>query len=514
MVDHATFAPSGAHRWIACPGSIRMSEGIDAPPSEYAMEGTALHDITENCLRDKIPATQFIGMSMQVKDDPEWSMEFDEDHAEAVQYCVDEVKRITKEFGIKGGKLEVRVELNEDCWGWLDVLLYNDEWVIVIDFKFGRGKSVEAEGNPQLMIYYLGAVKHLADQGIKPPPKAKLIILQPRIPNPTRTWDTTLEEVKTWYIKSVKPAYELAKNGDAPCNPGEEQCQFCPANGVCTARADYLLGIAEEDFKEYAIDDSDQTPPVPTTEMAKDIRTTMAFGLERLTPEIAGKILTYQADFDNFFKRVGEFALQSALDGTPIPGYKLVYGRSNRKWKDESLAKSHLVAELGEDAYNKKILSPAQAEKKLGKGKLDDYIIKPKGKLTLVDAADTREEADLSGEDDMAEFAAESATGSSPDVFEESDSIDEIMSDFKEEKKAETSGDEILQGSDPSPPNKRTKKFKLMEMGLKGGVSISDAAEALFNGDAGQVKKGLRNLNERDGYTVIFHTNETFTVKE
>ena len=511
MSEHAKYAPSAAHRWIPCPGSIRLSEGIEDKPSEYAMEGTILHTVTEQCLREKMDAEEYIGT---IHDIDEYELEIDHDHADAVQYCVDEVKRIMQEYQIAGGKLEIRVNLNEQCWGTVDVLLWNTEWVIVIDFKFGRGKSVEAEGNAQLMIYFLGALKYIHENNlINPiPKKAMLVILQPRIPNPTRVWETTVDEIKTWYVKSVKPAFDAAGQVDAVCNPGEEQCQFCPANGVCTARSNYLLGVAEQEFHPYVVKEGD-VPMVPAVQpLATEIKDKMDTSLDLMTPAVASKILAYQADFDNFFKKVGEFAMNAALRGEDIPGMKLVYGKSNRKWSKPDAEIATALKDLEIEPHEKKLLSPAKAEKALGKkrkGEIAELIFKPTGKKILVDENDTRETVDMQVENDMSEFAEtvppEQSDTSFTDMAASLDSPPTSEGAVK---------DEILQGKNAVPPSKSTKKYQLMLLGLKGGVPVAEAADALFKGNRSQVIKGLRNLNERDGYTVIFHGDDHFTVKE
>lgn len=537
MGQHARFAPSGAHRWIACPGSIRLSENIQSPASTYAMEGTALHTVVEHCLRDKKDPDEFIGMTLTVPDDPDWEVEFDHDHADAVRYCMEEVKRITTEIGAKGGRLELTVHVHSDCWGTVDVLIYGESEVAVIDFKFGRGKSVEAEGNSQLMLYGLGALKFMHEQSIPIPGIVRLVILQPRIPNPTREWKTSASELKTWFTKSVLPAFDAAEAMNAPCNPGEAQCQFCDANGVCTARADFLLGIAEEQFKPYAEKEGD-VPMVPEIQsQAADIRTRMETGLELLTPEIAGKILEYQTDFDNFFKKVGEFALLAALDGKKVPGFKLVYGRSNRKWDKPEAEILKSLKGLGftdDQTHKKKLVSPAQAEKVLGrkrKAEIADLIVKPLGKKTLVDDADSREEVDITGETQMEQFATKTDAGITPEddihVFDDNDegqSVDDIMAGLNtggldtiepDEIEEKDVPDEVWKGTgDPTIPSKRTKKYQLMLMGMKGGVPIKEAADALFSGKTGSVEKGLRQLNEREGYTILIHSNKSFTVKE
>ena len=537
MNDHAKFAPSGSHTWIPCPASIRLSEGIEGTTSEYAMEGTALHEITEKCLRSKLPAKHFLGTTMtSPKDDTDWSMEMDEGHVQAVQYCLDQVKDLADEHQVKGGHLEVTVDLNEHCWGKVDVLMYNDEWLIVTDFKFGRGVSVKAEGNPQQMLYALGAAKFLADKGLPVPPKVLIVILMPRLPPPFRSWDTTVSELKEWYVKSVKPAFAAADDPNTVCNPGEAQCRWCSANGVCTARANFLLGVAEEEFKEYAVGD-DGLPVVTAISTPKipEVKEALTAGVEMLTPDIAARILNYQSDFDNFFKEVGKFALQTALDGGEVPGYKLVHGKSNRKWnaKDDVIA-AMLKSDFDVDGYNKKLKSPAQAEKAVGKDNkeaLAEYIIKPEGKIILVDESDTRPEVDLTGESEMEEFATETATGGTlltgSDVFKEDVSIDDIMADFEDEPTSlsepppdesveidSTEVKELMKGKNPAPPDKRTKKYQLLLEGLKGRTSISAVSELLFKGIEGNLIKGLRNLNERDGYTVTLYKDDTFLIEE
>jgi hypothetical protein len=477
------------------------------------MEGTILHTLSEMCLREKMGSIEFLGSTHNIED---FELEINDDHVEAVQYCVDEVKRISAEYEIKGGKLEVRVNLNEQCWGTVDVLLYNDEYVIVIDFKFGRGKSVEAEGNAQLMIYFLGALKHIHENNlILPiPKKALLVILQPRIPPGTRTWETTVEEIKIWYQKSVSPAFAAAGEPDAVCNPGEDQCQFCPANGVCTARSNYLLGVAQDEFKPYS-ETEGGVPMVPDVQpLAKSVREKMDLSLDYMNPAIAGKILEYQTDFDNYFKKIGEWAMKQALQGVEIPGFKLVYGKSNRKWKNDAAATELFLKEDFKiaDPFTKKLLSPAQAEKKLdkaGKVKLAEHIIKPTGKTILVDEQDTREAVSVAVEADMAEFAEpESVVGQQSDAPDDIDALVDSLNDDGGEE------DTVLVGKNSTPPKKSTKKYQLMELGMKGGVLIADAASALFSGSESQVTRGLRNLNERDGYTVILHAHGAFTVKE
>ncbi len=517
MTEHAKFAPSAAHRWIECPASIRLSEGIEYEPSGYAMTGTILHQIIEQCLREKIPPETFLGALKEFKEgDSTFQLNITDDDVKAIQACIDEVKSIMIDYKIKSGKLEVRVDIGPDLFGTVDVLLWNAERIIVIDFKFGSGVSVEAEGNSQQMLYTIGAINYLKNSSVKPPSKALLVILQPFIPPIRRTWEVEIGELYTWYDKSVKPAVEEAKNGDAVCNPGEQQCRFCPANGVCTARAEYLLGIASSKFKQFSVSEQETLPAVqpaitvPSTDL--------------LTPEIAGRILDVESQFDNFFKAVREWAVKEKMAGRDIPGWKLVEGRSNRKWIDPDAIELHLTSNYrDEEVFIRKLVSPAQAEKKWGRGTFDQYITKPKGKPSLVPATDTRPEMNETTVASMEKFVeTEAVTGNSDviniDKDEDTKDLSDMASELFDDGTIAAPNKHItLLTSDRavSPPNTNTKKHQVLMRGLKGGDSISKVTDEIFSGTKGNFMGALRNLNERHGYVVqIDEANDKFLIRE
>lgn len=568
MGQHAKFSPSGAHRWVTCPGSVRLSENIESPPSTYAMEGTILHTLTEKCMREKIDPYILVGSTHVLDKEGEFmELEITDEHADAIDECLAQVKSLMMDYGIVKGRLEIRVNITDNCWGTVDVLLWNTDIIIVIDFKFGRGKSVEAEGNSQEMLYLLGAARYLHEQKIPVPKNALLAIIQPRIPPSLRKWETTVDSIATWFDKSVKPAFSEAENPEAVCNPGEEQCQFCPANGACTARANYLLGLAESEFHQFVIDPAEGSMlPEIVHHSPRDFREMMV--TEILTPEIASKILGYQPDFDNFFKKVGEWSINQALAGTPIPGMKLVQGKSNRKWKDKPKTIEAILKDQFKiaDPFTKKILSPAQAEKKLKKdvrGELAEYIIKPPGKTILVDKSDTRPSIETIAEQDMSEFACgtelpkkQTVTGNNEEITlidspSDSLSTDDVMAQAEAlfsgatevlAEGAEIAADAITTVSEAvdvalteagkqvaglgeaikevwasnrasTEPSKRTKRYDLLQRGLEGGASVKQASDELFGGNEGNMLRGLRQLVDRDGYTVEISGKETFTVK-
>ena len=251
MTDkHAVFSPSASHRWIRCPASIKMSEGIEDTTSVYAHEGTVCHYVASRCFKDNTPASKYLG---EVVEDVRMTQEL----CDAIQMYLDEIKGLTKEHNMTGGRVEFEVEISEDCWGTLDAMLWNPSLFIAGDLKMGKGIIVEAENNSQLMIYAIGGLKWLQqEKGIKPE-KVILYIFQPRTVNPIRKWEISREDLLLWYRETLKPSIEEIKNGAVECKPGEEQCRWCPAGGNCAARIEYALKSAEQAFAPF----TDEDPP-------------------------------------------------------------------------------------------------------------------------------------------------------------------------------------------------------------------------------------------------------------
>jgi hypothetical protein len=185
-----------------------------------------------------------------------------------------------------------------------------------------------------------------------------------------------------WAQEELKPIAALAFKGEGEFAPGSH-CRFCRARAVCKANADYNLELAKYDFKNPVL----------------------------LGDDDIADILARADAFSQWLNSVEEHALNEAVNnGKKWAGWKLVEGRSNRKYQDESLVASTLLkAGFAEDIiYKKEILGITAMEKAIGKAKftglLSNHIIKPPGKPTLVPASDKRPEYN-SAEAAAADFA-------------------------------------------------------------------------------------------------------------
>jgi hypothetical protein len=367
MGKHSDFGPSSFARRMLCAGSYNAEKDLPNSTSKFAEEGTDAHELAEICLRPpkrKKKAASFIGKT------PLTNKEriIDEEMAFHVQKYIDYVIAI-------GGRQEYEQEVWYDRWvpdgfGTADLTADNEPVLDVADLKYGKGVKVFAKKNPQGMLYALGAVsERSAFQTFK---TVRIHIVQPRLDH-YDVWETTPEALYEFgeYAKGVA---EDCLKSDAPCTPGEKQCQFCRANALCPE----LLNHAETSLmSQFDSMGPKEPPPQPST----------------LTVEQIKSVLDNKDLIDKWLKSVESYVLGQIETGDGFPGYKIVAGRSNRKWEDELVAEKTLRGYIGDQAYNKKLKSPTQAEKVLGKekSKIKDLIIKPQGKPVLVPESDKRE---------------------------------------------------------------------------------------------------------------------------
>lgn len=370
---HARLSPSAAVRWINCPGSVALS--AVCPPagsSDYADEGTAAHRLAElKVLSGLLPAGD--QRLMQDFDQARASEYFSGEMEEATDYYADHVMEIYCEGLKKDLSAELMVEQRfsliewvPECFGTADAVVVGGDTIEVIDLKYGKGVKVDAVGNPQLRLYGLGAATlfgNLYDLNT-----VRMTIIQPRLDH-ISTEEISLENLKEWAETVVKPAAGLALGKDAPFACGD-WCRFCPAKAVCRKRADANLELAKYDF---------QKPPL-------------------LQPDEIGEILREAEELQKWAADVQTYALEQALQGEHYDGWKLVEGRSVRKYADELKVADTLRANGWEDAliYERKLLGLTAMEKLVGKKKLaatlGDLIVKPAGKPVLVPLSDKREE--------------------------------------------------------------------------------------------------------------------------
>ncbi len=366
MTKHAILSASGAHRWMNCTPSARLELEFEDSSGEAAKEGTAAHELGEHKLRTalKIPTEK----PTSVYDSEEMERYTDE----YVQFIFEElaaVKQVTKDPLLL---IEQRLDFSNyvpEGFGTGDCVIVADGVVHVIDFKYGQGVLVEAENNPQMMLYALGAL-NLFD-AIYDISAVKMTIYQPRREN-ISTFKISKNSLIDWAESTLKPKADLAFNGDGEFKPGE-WCRFCRASVECRARAEENLKVAKFEFKK---------PPL-------------------LTDDEIAEILLHVNDLTKWANEIFAYATNAAVQqGKQWKGFKVVEGRSNRKYTDEEAVAEAAKKAGYEDIYKQSLLTITNMEKLMGKKKfnelLGDFITKPKGKPTLVPVTDKRPEINIS----------------------------------------------------------------------------------------------------------------------
>lgn len=378
--SHAKLSASGAHRWMLCPGSVKLEEGFTDTGSPYAKEGTLAHAVgelklTKYFIKGIGPAKYKKAMDAFRKD-PLW----DEDIDRYTDDYFDTVKAIALSYAKRPF---VAVEERVDLSSWIPggfgtadcVMIYGDE-LTVIDLKYGKGVPVSAEENPQLMLYALGAYEvYGIFYDIQ---KITLRIIQPRTEETDSCWQLPLEELLAFGEK-VKPIAREAFDGSDRLKEGEH-CRFCKAKSRCSQRAKTMFSVVEE-----------IRPHVVTDKKGK----ASTGGL--LSNEEIATFLQKTEGLSDWIKDLQEEALAQLLAGKEITGYKIVEGRSNRKITNEDeMAKALMCAGYEEELiYKPRVLETiTNLEKLCGKKEFaklgKDYIEKPQGKPTLAPESDKR----------------------------------------------------------------------------------------------------------------------------
>ena len=357
---HAILSASSSDRWLHCPPSARLCETYEDKGSDYAAEGTCAHELCEYKLRK--------ALGLEAADPTEnlsWYDEEMEDCASGYAAYVKELVEAAKQTCADPVVLiEQRVDFSrwvEQGFGTSDALLISDGTFHVVDYKHGLGVLVSAEENPQMMCYALGALELFDD--IYDITDVSMTIYQPRRQN-VSTYQISKDDLYRWADEVLKPTAELAFAGDGNFLCGE-WCGFCKAKHECRARAEANLLLAQYDFK---------LPPL----------------LEDSEIEV---ILSRADQLVTWVNDIKEYALQQAISGKEWSGFKLVVGRSNRRYTNEATV-TQAVEAAGFDPFERKLLGITAMQKLLGKRRFDEllsaYIEKPQGKPTLVPDSDKR----------------------------------------------------------------------------------------------------------------------------
>jgi len=357
---HAILSASSSHRWLNCPPSARLCETYEDKGSDYAAEGTDAHSLCEYKLRT--------ALGMEATDPTEHLTWYNEEMLDCANgyaaYILELVEAAKETCADPVVLIEQRVDFSrwvEQGFGTSDAIIISDGTLHVVDYKHGLGVLVEADNNPQMMCYALGALE-LFD-AIYDIDAVAMTVYQPRRQN-VSTFEMSKDDLYRWADEVLKPTAELAFAGDGNFLCGE-WCGFCKAKHECRARAEANLMLAQYDFK---------LPPL----------------LEDTEIEV---ILSRADQLVSWVNDIKEYALQQAISGKEWTGFKLVEGRSNRRYTDEA-AVTQTVTDAGFDPYERKLLGITAMQKLLGKSRFDEllsaYIEKPQGKPTLVPESDKR----------------------------------------------------------------------------------------------------------------------------
>lgn len=381
--EHALLSPSSSSRWLYCTRAPRLEEKFPETTSDYAEEGTLAHAIAELKARkyfaEPMSTRAYNARMKKLKAAPH----YDPGMENATEQYLDYLKRIAVEYGETPPfvALETRVDFSSYApggFGKADCIMARPPVLYVVDYKNGAGVPVDAEHNPQMMLYALGALNAYAPIYGDSIQEVLLAIVQPHAGG-VKEWSIPRADLERWGEETVKPAAALAYAGKGEFAPSEGRCRFCRAGATCTARAEMYLGLEEH---KNAVPEGKAPPGAEPTEL--------------LTDAEIGPILTRAEGLVAWAADLKEYALGAVLAGRAIPGYKAVAGRSTRAWSDMDAAFATMQKRGVAEAllWERKPVTPPALEKALGKkafaDSAADLVEKRPGKPTLAPESDKR----------------------------------------------------------------------------------------------------------------------------
>ena len=365
---HARLNASSSHRWMMCPPSVKLSEQFEDKPSSYAEEGTFLHELCELKLHRYLGDMDPDLIELQYaehRDNDFYSDEAETVTDEYVAFCIETIEAVRLSCPDPLIMVEHRLDYSDyvpDGFGTGDLIIVADGVLEVIDFKGGRGVRVEANRNSQLMLYGLGAL--LEFDPLYDIHQVRMTIVQPRLSN-LSSFEMEADDLIRWAETEVRPKAMLAYEGKGEFCAGE-WCRFCKARYTCRKRSEYHMSLAARDFKEPDL----------------------------LSDEEIADILPVAESLNSWVQDLLAYATQEAVIGKTWPGYKLVAGRSIRKYTSEAEVIKAATEAGYTDIYKTSLLGVGDLEKRMGKKAFNEvlgkYIVKPVGAPTLVPETDPR----------------------------------------------------------------------------------------------------------------------------
>ena len=416
---HSYWSASKFESLMLCPGKIVLEDGAPDNTNAYAAEGTAAHQVLTWALQEDRPAAAYIGRQIHLNaagkpcelvdgHPPAYTFEVDEEMAEHVQTCVDYCLDLRGDDGVLFADIRVNystyLDVAEDtAWGTADVIIARGDELIVVDFKYGRGVEVDAERNPQMSLYGLGALQ--AYQSLVADfTRVRMAISQPRVKAAPSEWDCTVEELEAWgrgrarsavgtcltaiqYGREERPGHP--KWEDLFLAPAEKACKFCKAKATCPALRDAVWTATH-----------DGSGPATAGEFA-DLSVADQEHIKVCNNDWIGSALTKVDLIEDWCKSIRAEAERRLLAGDKVPGFKVVAGKKgNRQWRDAKVAEETLKAMRVklEDMYDLKLISPASAEKLAKAGtigprqwpKVQQLITQNEGKTHVAPESDSR----------------------------------------------------------------------------------------------------------------------------
>lgn len=378
MTAHAKLSPSAASRWLTCTAAPALEANFENKSSDYAEEGTFAHELAELEARYALglfTKSQYTKSLKKLKSNRWFSQEMHDYTNDYATYIKETFLVSQESCEDTFAELEVKLDLTAyvpEGFGTADCIIVSDGTLNVIDFKYGKGVKVSADNNSQMKLYALGALEEYGC--IYDIENIRMTIVQPRL-NSIEVADLSTDSLINWGLNIVKPQARKAYDGKGEYSPSESACRFCRAAGSCRARADMMISLFEDN-------------PEP----------------KLLSANEAGKILLKAAGMNAWLSALEAVVFDGISSGETVEDWKIVEGRSNRKYTDEAKVIDSLkkAGYSDDQIFTRKVITITAVEKLLGKKKsgeiLKGLIFKPKGSPTLAEISDKREALNLTEE--------------------------------------------------------------------------------------------------------------------